>query len=92
MAKRELSNPGNRGLRVKWWEWFVFAAALELYVPPKRKRKVEWWDWLVLAAVVSSAFLSGVRGRRPRIHGHATNAESARFAEATLRRASLILI
>jgi hypothetical protein len=57
MAKRELSNPGNRGLRVKWWEWFVFAAVLELYVPRKRKLKAEWWDCLVLAAVVSSAFL-----------------------------------
>ena len=42
----------------EWWEWFVFAAVLELYVPHRRKlKKIEWWDWLVLAAVVSSAFL-----------------------------------
>ena len=88
MTKAELWDPGSTGLKVKWWEWLVFAAVLEVHVPSKRKRKMEWWDWLVLAAVVSSAFLSGVRGRPPEIDDHATNAESARFAEATLRRAS----
>ena len=59
MAQVELRNHvtlKNRGLKVKWWNWLVFAAALEVFVP-RRRKKVEWWDWLVFAAVVSSAFL-----------------------------------
>ena len=58
IAKVELPDPGSKRRKVKWWEWFVLAAVLELYVPARRKgQKVGLWDWVVIAAVISSAVL-----------------------------------
>jgi hypothetical protein len=49
------------GLRVKWWEWLVFATVLELFLP-KRRTKVQWWDWLVLVVVIVSAWPKDLTG------------------------------
>lgn len=58
MAKVELRDPeGSRKLRVKWWEWLVFAAVLEVYLPRKKGQKMGLWDWVIWGTVVSSAFL-----------------------------------
>jgi hypothetical protein len=58
MAKVELRNPAGSGrLGVKWWDWLVFAAVLEVYLPRKKGQRMQLWDWVILAAVVSSAFL-----------------------------------
>jgi hypothetical protein len=52
MAKVELRDSGNGGLRVRWWDWLIFAAVLELYIPSRKRQKMQWWDWLVLAVVM----------------------------------------
>jgi hypothetical protein len=57
MAKVELRGSGNRRHEVKWWDWLVFAAVLEVYLPRKKGQRMQLWDWVILAAVVSSAFL-----------------------------------
>lgn len=58
MAKVELRDPaGSRKPTVKWWEWLVFAAVLEVYLPRKKGQKMQLWDWVILGTVVSSAFL-----------------------------------
>jgi hypothetical protein len=35
-------------LKVKWWEWLLFAVVVESLIPTKRGLK-----WLVLAAILS---------------------------------------
>ena len=57
MAKVELHDPGSGRHSVKWWEWLVFAAVLEVYLPRNKGQKMGLWDWVVLCTVVSSAFL-----------------------------------
>jgi hypothetical protein len=39
-------------INVKWWEWLLFAVALEAIVPTQRGRKVRW-EWLILAGVLT---------------------------------------
>jgi hypothetical protein len=56
MAKVELHDPGSRKHRVKWWEWLVLAAVLEVYLPRNKGQKMGLWDWVVVGTVVSSAF------------------------------------
>ena len=57
MTKVELRDSGSRGHSVKWWEWLVFAAVLEVYLPRKKEQKMQLWDWVILGTVVSSAIL-----------------------------------
>jgi hypothetical protein len=57
MTKVELRESGSKGRSVKWWEWLVFAAVLEVYLPRKRGQKMQLWDWVIVGTVVSSAFL-----------------------------------
>jgi len=40
----------ENGLKVKWWEWLLLTAVVELLIPAKRGRK---WEWLVLAGILS---------------------------------------
>jgi hypothetical protein len=57
-AKVELRDPeGSKKRKVKWWEWLVLAAVLEVYLPRNKGQKMGLWDWVVVGAVVSSAFL-----------------------------------
>jgi hypothetical protein len=57
MAKVELRNPaGSKRHGVKWWEWLVFAAVLQVYLPRNKGKKMGLWDWVILGTVVSSAF------------------------------------
>ena len=57
MAKVELRDPVSRRHTVKWWEWLVFAAVLEMYLPRNKGQKNGLWDWVIWGTVVLSAFL-----------------------------------
>jgi hypothetical protein len=58
MANVELHEPASRRKpKVKWWEWLVFAAVLEVYLPRKKGQKMQLWDWVIWGTVLSSAFL-----------------------------------